>query len=90
MENFDNYIDNIVVDDNFTEFQELLNIQETPDDIINYNSDIITRLDTIIENQVVADNHNLISTPLIVMLTFIVIIALVVKFIKNLFWKGDT
>lgn len=85
MENFDNYIDNVVVDDNFSEFQELLDIQETPDDIINYNNDIITRLDTIIENQVVSDNHNLISTPLIVMLTFIVIIALVVKFIKNLF-----
>lgn len=82
MELFENYLDDISAADDLIEYQEY---EETPTSIIDYNTDVVSRLDTIIENQQIADNHNLINTPLIVILTFIVIIALVVKFIKNLF-----
>lgn len=82
MDDFQSYLDDYTLNDDLVEYQEL---EETPTEIINYDVDVISRLDTIIENQHIADNHNLISTPLIVILTFLVIIALVVKFIKNLF-----
>lgn len=82
MDTFENYLDIISAADELIQYQEY---EETPTTIIDYNTDVVSRLDTIIENQHIADNHNLINTPLIVILTFMIIIALVVKFIKNLF-----
>lgn len=82
MDTFENYLDIIAAADELIQYQEY---EETPTSIIDYNTDVVSRLDTIIENQHIADNHNLINTPLIVILTFMIIIALVVKFIKNLF-----
>lgn len=82
MDTFENYLDEIAAADELIQYQEY---EETPTSIIDYNTDVVSRLDTIIENQQIADNHNLINTPLIVILTFMIIIALVVKFIKNLF-----
>lgn len=82
MDTFENYLDEIAAADELIQYQEY---EETPTSIIDYNTDVVSRLDIIIENQQIADNHNLINTPLIVILTFMIIIALVVKFIKNLF-----